>query len=136
MPSADPNRHHLRLQWEDGLALCLHVDAWAALLRLARAHGWTPAGTEPPRDWTGDAWSGIYEPAAEQHVTDDDARALGAALARALERAARGELDGTDLGEAARSITSSEDALGRVALFQERCKKAGFFVLGPLDLHL
>jgi hypothetical protein len=66
-----------------------------ALLSLGMQYGWQPAGTEPPDfslldqedlDEIGDLekWDGRYYPGFGQEVTLADARALGAALERAL----------------------------------------------------
>jgi hypothetical protein len=60
-------------------------DGWGKLLELGQRHGWQPAGTEPPQ-WNDPHIEGAY---ADQNgiytsVNDVDARALGAALARAL----------------------------------------------------
>ena len=61
---------------------------WRSALELAEAHGWQPAGTEPPIDpETGGeldrSWDGDYFSNGNQLVTGEDA----ADLARALERA-------------------------------------------------
>jgi hypothetical protein len=66
------------------------------MLTLARWYGWQPAGTTPPSDhelggrdcidWKGDPsdWGGLYFPAEGQWITEPDAKALAAALTRAL----------------------------------------------------
>lgn len=61
---------------------------------------------------------------------------LRLAVAHALERHARGELDGADLGEAARSIHASTVARVRLETLLEGCQIAGFFLLDPLDLKV
>jgi hypothetical protein len=66
--------------------------AWRLLLALASAHGWTPAGTlaPDPEDVDDDlgraatSWDGRYIPAECQRMTESDARAMAAALERAL----------------------------------------------------
>jgi hypothetical protein len=74
--------------WGDCGEFALRPGWWQAMLGLARQHGWSPAGTQPPPDysgWEGDptAWDGRYWPGEGQQVTGADARNLGAALARA-----------------------------------------------------
>jgi hypothetical protein len=75
--------------WGDCGEFSLRPGWWQAILGLARQHGWSPEGTQPPRDysgWEGDptTWDGRYWPCMGQQVTDADARNLGTALARAL----------------------------------------------------
>jgi hypothetical protein len=76
--------------WMDCGEFALRPGWWHAILGLARKHGWCPQGTQPPRDyhwdWDGNptAWDGRYWPGFGQQVTDEDARNLGTALARAL----------------------------------------------------
>lgn len=53
---------------------------WFGAMSLARVYGWTPAGTV--RDAR---WSGCYVVPAGQQLTEDDAAALSAALASALD---------------------------------------------------
>jgi len=78
----------------------LPPGGWRRLLSLAQMYGWQPRGTEAPdypwlheikeEDfgiyWTGaqSDWDGRYFPGFMQKVTVEDARALGAALVRAL----------------------------------------------------
>jgi hypothetical protein len=61
--------------------LSLHWQAWRACFELALAFGWSPVGTVAPCDYPGPArWCGTYFTNDLQEVTDDDARALAAAL--------------------------------------------------------
>lgn len=62
--------------------LSLNWQAWRACFELARAFGWAPVGTVAHRDYSG-PWSGTYFTNDLQEVTDEDARALAAALRRA-----------------------------------------------------
>ena len=66
--------------------LSLHWQAWSACFDLALAFGWQPAGTVachedtgPPKQWDGGYFTNDF-----QMVTGDDAKALAAALRRAL----------------------------------------------------
>ena len=72
---------------------CLNNERWYHCLDIACAFGWEPAGTQlpdgPPEargnpgpDWK---WDGGYNSNDFQMVTDDDAKALAAALDRAIE---------------------------------------------------
>jgi len=64
----------------------LSARGWAALLDIAEANGWMPAGTlASDYDWEpGDReWNGNYLSKDYQLVTEVDALALGAALLRA-----------------------------------------------------
>ncbi len=75
--------------WGDCGDFALRPGWWHAILGLALQHGGDPQGTQPPRDdwdWDGDptAWDGRYWPGVGQEVTDEDARNLGAALARGM----------------------------------------------------
>jgi len=94
----------LYLECCDGGEFALPPGGWLRLLTLAQQHGWCPTGTEAPEYpwlergvidkedldngtyWLGRAseWSGLYFPGYGQRVSDRDARALGAALQRAL----------------------------------------------------
>jgi hypothetical protein len=94
----------LYLECCDGGEFALPPGGWLRLLMLAQLHGWCPMGTEVPEYpwleggvidkedldngtyWLGRAseWSGLYFPGYGQRVSDRDARALGAALQRAL----------------------------------------------------
>ena len=78
-------------EWE----FALPTGGWRRLLALGRMYGWHPAGTEAPDEDVleeddlsslGDLsdWDGRYFPGYCQHVNVNDARALGAALVRAL----------------------------------------------------
>jgi hypothetical protein len=66
---------------------------WSALLELAMLYGWTPIGTAEPNWCDGDgepvrrseSWSGTYCSNDYQQVRDEDAAALAAALASALD---------------------------------------------------
>jgi hypothetical protein len=73
-----------------GAELASSYSHWARVLRLAHAFGWKPAGTVL-YDWVNDApetpvpgWSGSYLTSDYATVTAEDARALAAALRRAL----------------------------------------------------
>jgi hypothetical protein len=88
----------------DGNEFSVPPGGWLGLLTLAQQHGWCPTGTEAPEYpwleggvideedlatgtyWLGRAseWRGLYFPGYGQRVSDRDARALGAALERAL----------------------------------------------------
>jgi hypothetical protein len=75
--------------WFDCGEFALQAGWWQAFLGLARHHGWTSRGTLPPPDYAGwdgdpDCWDGRYWPALGQQVSENDARALGAALGRAV----------------------------------------------------
>ena len=70
-------------------------SSFARALTLAKKHGWEPAGTKAPY-WVNEDgtpceemnvghWDGGYGSNDHQGVTDDDAKALGAALTRALD---------------------------------------------------
>ena len=59
------------------------VLGWWHLLNLAREHGWSPRGTEPPGD-AAPGWDGNYFHNEGQWVTADDAAALADALERLL----------------------------------------------------
>src|ERR1035437_4428929 len=61
----------------------LNAVAWGYCLDIAVAFGWQPAGTVAPPDNHGE-WCGTYCTNDLQEVTDDDARALGAALRQAV----------------------------------------------------
>jgi hypothetical protein len=56
---------------------------WDGCLELAVAFGWQPAGTSAPPDHKG-PWSGTYCGNDYQEVSDQDARAMAAALHLAL----------------------------------------------------
>jgi hypothetical protein len=60
-----------------------NIAAWSMCLDVATAFGWKPAGTIGPDDCDGE-WGGGYFSNDYQQVTDDDARALAAALRQAL----------------------------------------------------
>jgi len=60
-----------------------NTAAWSMCLNVATAFGWEPAGTVDPDDCNRE-WGGAYFSNDYQQVTDDDARALAAALRRAL----------------------------------------------------
>lgn len=66
---------------------------WRRILWIAQCYGWQPHGTEPPDElaittgiWRGKPtdWTGAYSPSDGQEITEDDAKALAAALERAL----------------------------------------------------
>jgi hypothetical protein len=58
-------------------------DEWRSCLALAQTFGWRPEGTIAPPHYEHD-WDGSYLSNDLQEVTDTDARALGAALYRAV----------------------------------------------------
>lgn len=62
---------------------------WGKALELAQIYGWRPAGTCPPREidfyQLNAEWSGRYFTNDGQMVKAEDARALAAALERALD---------------------------------------------------
>jgi hypothetical protein len=63
---------------------------WHYCLDVAIAFGWKPAGTIAPLDFTGE-WCGSYYGNDSQIVTDKDARALAAALYRAIYALSTGQ---------------------------------------------
>jgi hypothetical protein len=63
--------------------IAVTVTAWERLLKLGKCFGWKPAGTKPPAGI--DNWGGNYIGKDGQPVTDEDATALAAALAKALD---------------------------------------------------
>ncbi len=65
---------------------CFRSYGWHACLDLALAFGWQPAGTVAWHEYTGppSKWDGGYLTDDFQIVTDYDAKALAAALRRAL----------------------------------------------------
>jgi hypothetical protein len=80
-----------------GGVLHLNWSGWFYCLRVARAFGWEPAGTEEPKltmydpdgrlvavTSNGQKWDGGYFTNDYQAVTDADAKALAAALDRAI----------------------------------------------------
>jgi hypothetical protein len=87
--------------YDCGGELALPPGGWSRLLSIAQAHGWKPAGTEPPvyepeyygddpevnpeAYWHGDPseWDGRYFPGYGQTMTAKDALELAAALKRA-----------------------------------------------------
>lgn len=72
----------------NGKALVLSAAAWRRALKAGESAGWRPAGTLPPPtdlDRPPALWEGEYEPALGQQVSRPDAKALAAALDRALE---------------------------------------------------
>jgi hypothetical protein len=76
-------------------------SAWFYCLKIAQAHGWEPLGTritEHNPELRGEpiteemaAWRGGYSSIDWQTVTDEDAKALAAALDRALGAASYAE---------------------------------------------
>lgn len=99
----------LRREIGQGETALINNRGWAMLVTLAYERGWRPAGTEPPRHWehlAGDmgmqrtvgplsliegpdgpvAWPRAdYASGRGQFVTDDDARAMGRALASVVD---------------------------------------------------
>jgi hypothetical protein len=70
----------------------MHYKVWPQVLALAENHGWQPEGTT--MRWQG---CGVFEPDytcsdSGKNVSETDARAMAAALERALNRLASGEL--------------------------------------------
>lgn len=81
--------------WGDCGEFAIPARAWLNMLTLARWYGWKPEGTKPPKawviadgstDWKGlpEDWDGRYFPGDLQRITERDAKALAAALTRAL----------------------------------------------------
>src|SRR5262249_26981115 len=79
----------------EGGELHLGWPAWSYCLSVAHAFGWEPEGTKPPMfdppypnaELQAEAaarWDGGYFTNDYQHVTDSDAKALAAALDRAV----------------------------------------------------
>lgn len=68
--------------------LYIKADLWLGILTVAQWNGWCPAGTEPPENDSDDdlprAWDGSYFPACGQSISEPDAKALSAALKKAL----------------------------------------------------
>lgn len=68
----------------------LSETSWAEIFNLAVANGWEPLGTLAPRDYAGipinpsDDQSGAYLNDDSRVVTDEESRALSAALLRAV----------------------------------------------------
>ena len=60
-------------------------EYWRQSLRVARAFGWEPAGTLNSTRQPHETWDATnYSSNDWQHVTDDDAKAMAAALDRAM----------------------------------------------------
>jgi len=80
------------LQSAQGTRLDCGTPNWRLALDVAKQHGWTPEGTQPPDEFDSSRrkWDGSYLRARGQRVTASDAKNLGAALHRAIH-------DGTDL---------------------------------------
>lgn len=74
-------RMGVRLASYDGVYLS--TAGFRACLRVARQFGWTPTGTSAPSNFEGN-WDGNYLSSDGQIVNDADARALAAALFRAI----------------------------------------------------
>jgi hypothetical protein len=97
-----------------GAGFSWHI--WRGCLGVAFAFGWEPAGTRAPdpQEWENgpvasvENWDGTYFSNAYQEVTDDDARALGLALHRALAALAAGQTLTDEQAGALRPITSNE----------------------------
>lgn len=71
-----------------GRGTSVNVTTWEMLLRLGEMYGWEPTGTQLTQNEYVDAvfdWSGTYCSNDFQLVTDEDARALAAALAKAVD---------------------------------------------------
>ena len=66
-----------------GGSISLSFDFWRDCHRLAVAFGWHPGGTIGPHQLSSD-WDGGYFTNDWQLVTDDDAKAMAAALYRAV----------------------------------------------------
>lgn len=67
-----------------------HWGLWRTCLGIAAIFGWQPAGTVKSSDYDGE-WNGSYFTNDFQEVTDGDARALGAALHRAIAAVSIGQ---------------------------------------------
>lgn len=133
---ADSDRSRIRLQWEIAGGLFFHPDQWGSILRLARAYGWEPAGTEAPPGWRGKPWTGLYEPACEQRVPAEDARQLSLSLSRALDMFRTGELRHEDLLEGVKLIVGTPEANQRILAFMDACLQGGFVLFGPVDIEV
>jgi hypothetical protein len=57
---------------------------WKNIMSLARDYGWTPDGTQPPRDRDELSWDRSYCPAVGQTITAEDAQRFAIALDRAI----------------------------------------------------
>ena len=63
------------------------ANFWLEVLELAKSEGWMPLRTLPPEDWHQDEeWSGNYDWNQGQIVTDKDAKNLGDAVSRAIQK--------------------------------------------------
>src|SRR5438105_1091451 len=69
----------------DGKTLRCHL---AFMLSAAYCCGWTPAWTQPPKDFEGSKWYGAYIAHLKQIVSAQDAEAMALALEKALPRLA------------------------------------------------
>jgi hypothetical protein len=113
------------------------MSGWGALLDLAAAHGWQPAGTvarasvrTSRRPWPHDRvlkhWRGHYDSNDAQIVTARDARALAAALGRSLRHIPDKPIK-TKPDEAAPHLLLSGRAEKRqIRLFIAFCRRGAF----------
>jgi hypothetical protein len=133
-------------------ALDFNHATWGALLELAYEHGWRPAGTNAPsmvnEDGTPwehgycdpDKWDGSYTSNDFQTVGDDDAKAFGEALMRAIAEDRKKphlvpadvpeDYDGPPPGSISIGPNDSfDDFCAKIAEAKERAKD---YPLGPL----
>lgn len=67
-----------------------NLFAWQCCLGTAFYFGWEPAGTDAAEDFPGE-WDGDYFTNDRRGVTNEDARALAAALRRAIQALRAGQ---------------------------------------------
>jgi hypothetical protein len=70
----------MSLESETGSYRYYNCITWDAMLRMAKAYGWKPAGTEAPSDCAQGEWYGGYGSNDSQCVTAADAGSLAEAL--------------------------------------------------------
>lgn len=102
-------------------------EGWHVALGLAKELGWEPAGTRPPAGVRMAQWdAGDYRSREGQQVTGLDARALAAALARALRAIpkAKAALPAPGISPALAFFTGH--ARGQLAGLVQFCKHGAF----------
>jgi hypothetical protein len=95
----------------------LNISAWSWCFNLAIEHGWQPAGTAPPDDFTGN-WDRGYFSNDFQKVGNSDARALGEALLRGIAT--------EDARERDKPTKWPDNSLRRLREFAEFALRGGF----------
>ena len=71
----------MELKSKRGKTFLTSDEHWSVFLNVAQRYGWQPAGTLAPPAWPRrEVWSGQYGTRDGQRVSDEDARALAAAL--------------------------------------------------------